>query len=114
MWGISVLAAHVVVQRSLVASNEGAGVYLLGKSEVEIHDSRILRNEVGIVAYHSVLPEPAVRLWGDPSTLSFQFGGQVVGCGNAVPGLGVPDGNRLAFIPPYPGKPWPEEFLAEE
>lgn len=95
---------QVAILNSIINLNKGNGIELWETAKLEIRETQILQNgRYGIW----------VNIAGCPHFKSDRgFTGSVTGSANNITGADDPKGNKMgALCPPYPGHPWPPNFL---
>jgi len=95
---------QAVILNCSITSNMGDGLRLQDNANLEMENTQILLND----GYGLVANLADCRSFSK----AHEFMGYVRGTGNIIPGPPDPTGNkRGGLCPPYPGAPWPANFL---
>ena len=96
--GLSISSATVVADSVAIDANT-IGIMLTEDAKVLLTDCSVVRNVLGILTYCKQCTDE-FRI---PYNSDYRFTGFLSGSGNAIPGLGEPDGNPFGSICPDDG-----------
>jgi parallel beta-helix repeat protein len=107
--GLSISSASVVAYSVDVDANT-IGIMLTDDATLLLTDCSVMRNSLGVLMYC----KPCADEFEIPYNNDFRFTGLLSGSGNAIPGLGEPNGNPFGSVCPDDGSIDIEALLSSE